>query len=113
MTPRKRPSLGPRVGNIRKDLTPETLRALADDPHFPVDGFWHSQLRAHAAAWKADRRKLEALERDLRIWHDAVARDANNDRQLFVHERNGMRMALAAFHQYPTLMDALAAGEEK
>jgi len=30
----------------------ETLNALADDPHFPNPGFWHDQLKAHAAAWK-------------------------------------------------------------
>ena len=100
MTPRKRPSLGPRVGNIRKDLTPETLRALAADPHFPVDGFWHSQLRAHAAAWKADRRKLEALAEAIEVY---LAKVTN--------------VALGMDPDQVALWDArgaaLAAGEEK
>jgi len=49
-------------------MTPDELRELGNDPHFPNPGFWHDRLHAAADAWEAS---IEA-QLDARIEADAL-----------------------------------------
>jgi hypothetical protein len=44
-------------------MTPDELRKLADDPHFPNPGFWHDRLLAAADAWEAAIRERDEYRR--------------------------------------------------
>ena len=56
-------------------LTPETLRALAQEPYFPPGGYWWDTLSQHSDAWAADIadscKEIERLREQLRAYRGA------------------------------------------
>ena len=91
-------------------LGPETLDALADELGNKSEGSLALTLEAHAAAWEADRRRLEALEQDVQRL-DAMCGDALSDLEFVERTAPGSNFR-ASILKLRNRWAVLAAGEE-